>query len=109
MSDTQNPPACRNCDGLEWVCENHRDRPWAGLSAHPDACGCGAGAPCGACNLAMASAGYSEPWRELALRTIGLVEDAVKDTNGGQPSFGPDYGEELRAQYDAMLAARGQP
>jgi hypothetical protein len=24
--------ACRNCAGTEWVCENHPDHPWAGLT-----------------------------------------------------------------------------
>lgn len=50
---------CRNCAGTEWVCEDHLDRPWEGNTDHPDACKCGgAGAPCGVCNLEMASAGY---------------------------------------------------
>jgi hypothetical protein len=95
---------CRNCGGIEWVCENHADRPWGGASNRDDACACGAGMPCGACNLRMASAAYSEPWRALADRAIDLVEDAVKDTHWGQPTFGPDYGEELRAEYEAMRA-----
>jgi hypothetical protein len=101
---------CRNCAGAEWVCEEHMDMPWGGLSSSPHACNCGgAGAPCPACSRSMACAGYSEPWRELALRAIRMVEDAVKDTNWGQPTFGPDYGEELRAEYDALLAkARGE-
>lgn len=50
--------ACRVCAGVKWVCENHRDRPWGGLPSGSDACECGAGAPCGACNLELASAGY---------------------------------------------------
>lgn len=44
--------ACRNCgevDGWGWVCENHLDRPWGGVSARDDACDCGAGAPCPVC------------------------------------------------------------
>lgn len=51
-------PLCRVCGGCHWVCENHADRPWGGLSAHPEACECGAGMPCGACHLELASAGY---------------------------------------------------
>ena len=99
---------CKNCEGGGWVCENHADRPWGGTSVCDDACECGAGMPCGVCNLGMASAGYSEPWRELALRGVRLVEDAVKDTDWGQPTFGPDYGEELRAAYDALRAKANQ-
>jgi hypothetical protein len=44
------PSACRNCAGEEWVCENHPDRPWDGMSNREDACGCGAGAPCPVCS-----------------------------------------------------------
>ena len=40
---------CRNCDGAKWVCENHQNRPWEGMSNHLDACHCGAGAPCPEC------------------------------------------------------------
>jgi hypothetical protein len=36
---------CR-CAGLGWVCENHLDRPWAQPGKYPNACDCGAGAPC---------------------------------------------------------------
>jgi hypothetical protein len=57
---------CSNCDGSGWVCENHPDRPWEHLAAPGEGCGCGAGQPCGVCNLQMASAGFVEPWRKLA-------------------------------------------
>lgn len=49
---------CRNCAGGGWVCENHADRPWDGTSSDEMACGCGAGMPCGVCNLEAAAAGY---------------------------------------------------
>ena len=94
---------CRNCGGEGWVCENHADRPWGGTSADGEACECGAGMPCGVCNLRLASALYSEPWRELAHRAIGRVADAVNHTNWGQPAFGPYADEELQAEYDALL------
>lgn len=48
---------CKTCLGHEWVCEIHRDTPWAGLAGGEPCCG-GAGAPCGSCNLEMAAAGY---------------------------------------------------
>jgi hypothetical protein len=41
---------CRRCAGLQWVCENHPDRPWAESGKYPNACDCGAGAPCPICN-----------------------------------------------------------
>ena len=42
---------CKHCDDVGWVCENHRDRPWAdGGTDREDACACGAGAPCPRCN-----------------------------------------------------------
>jgi hypothetical protein len=43
-------PKCRNCNDAEWVCENHRDRPWDGMDNSSVACGCGAGVPCPVCN-----------------------------------------------------------
>ena len=95
---------CNNCGGGEWVCEDHPDTPWHCTSNCANACRCGgAGAPCGVCNLRLASAAYSEPWRELAVRAIEMVEDAVRETAWGRPTFGPDYGEELRAEYSRLL------
>lgn len=50
-------PICAVCLDTGHVCENHPDRPWAGIAGHdaPNACGdgsqdCGgAGMPCPAC------------------------------------------------------------
>jgi len=39
-------PDCWFCGGEGWVCENHGDRPWGGISTRADACDCGAGMPC---------------------------------------------------------------
>lgn len=47
---------CRNCGSTGWVCENHEDRPWGGLSDDPVACECGAGSPCPVCQREMACA-----------------------------------------------------
>ncbi len=47
---------CRNCDGMGWVCENHQDRPWGGITDHLESCECGAGAPCPVCNREMSCA-----------------------------------------------------
>ncbi len=30
-------------ENTDWVCENHPDRLWGGLSDAPEACDCGAG------------------------------------------------------------------
>lgn len=76
------PCACRNCAGRGWVCEEHRDIPF-------ESCACGgAGSPCGACNLELASAGYVEPYRhtirlltEALLQACGHIDSAEKDTN----------------------------
>lgn len=37
---------CHRCGGERWVCENHPDEAW---SEH--GCTCGAGMPCGLCNV----------------------------------------------------------
>ncbi len=41
--------ACANCDDYKWVCENHPDKVWGGLSSEPNVCECGAGMPCPMC------------------------------------------------------------
>ena len=41
-------PICPTCQDVEWVCENHPDRPWS--KDKPNGCECGAGAPCPNCN-----------------------------------------------------------
>lgn len=47
-------------------------------------------------------------WQQLADTAISHVESAVRETSWGQPTFGPDYGEELRAEYDALLSGDTQ-
>ena len=43
---------CPNCNGCEWVCEFHPDKPWGDQpNSGPNACHCGgAGKPCPECN-----------------------------------------------------------
>ena len=95
---------CRNCLGVDWVCENHSDRPWGGMSSSPTACECGAGAPCPCCCFEMAAAGLVlHQWRELALEAIADVESAVRETNWGTPTFGPDAAEALQAKANALI------
>lgn len=64
---------CQNCDGAEWVCENHRDRPWDGHSDREDACGCGAGAPCPVCRPDMANARLISALRKTRDRLEGVL------------------------------------
>lgn len=42
-------PVCTRCADSGYVCENHPHLPWAELSSHETACGCGAGMPCPDC------------------------------------------------------------
>lgn len=44
---------CKACLDTGHVCENHPGRPWDGVVAHADACGCGAGMPCPACCILL--------------------------------------------------------
>ena len=47
---------CEICKGAHWVCEDHADRTWGGVSNRETACRCGgAGMPCLACNGVIAS------------------------------------------------------
>lgn len=39
---------CGNCADSGFVCENHPDRPWAGMVGGAECCG-GAGMPCPEC------------------------------------------------------------
>jgi len=50
---------CVICDQTGWVCENHADKPWDGVSARSDACGCGAGMPC-TCNPLSKDTGVTD-------------------------------------------------
>lgn len=68
------PSDCGNCSGVEWVCENHEDRPWGGLSADPMACECGAGAPCPVCNREMACVPYLPSWRSISSAPVDGTE-----------------------------------
>ena len=45
-------PDCGTCVGTGHVCENHPDRPWAGMTGEPECCG-GAGMPCPRCCVAI--------------------------------------------------------
>lgn len=107
MSAVVSQAACANCDGSRWVCENHPDRPWEGMSAPGEGCGCGAGAPCPCCDLERAAARYIAPLRELVERSIALLESAERETNWGDPLFGPSPSEEIQAALDA-LAEQGK-
>jgi hypothetical protein len=104
LTPLSNAP-CRNCDGEEWVCENHLDHPWDGVSSRDDACGCGAGAPCPVCRPDLSNAHLLNEFE----RAIGMIEDAEHDTNfvSGDP-----YGDSATVGLRETLAnarQRGGP
>lgn len=75
IQETEN---CRVCDGTGWVCENHADRPWDGLSASDESCRCGgAGAPCRVCNYEMELIGIKHKVR------INTLREAAEIARGG--------------------------
>ncbi len=69
---------CRACDDSGWVCETHTDRPWE-ISDHPEACGCGPGAPCPCCRWDMATQHIRERSDKLArVEAVLGSEEAVE-------------------------------
>lgn len=109
---------CRVCLGGGWVCENHADHAWAGTANVEECCG-GAGMPCGACNLEMASAGYVDrATRALKAQAEALaeaLEDMIGNTLGAKVGASdgntyavyPPTGQALRKAQDALSAYRG--
>jgi hypothetical protein len=72
--NTQEP--CKNCNGMEWVCEGHLDQPWGGLSDSAEACHCGgAGAPCPVCCQDMANSGLLSLQSELLMLAHQYISD----------------------------------
>jgi hypothetical protein len=53
--------------------------------------------------LARVRADEREAWKQLALAAIDCVGDACRETNWGQPTFGPSTYERLAAQQDELL------
>lgn len=50
---------CPKCEGCGWVCENHTEKAWGGLSSSDATCNCGgAGQPCDSCNLDLNKTGF---------------------------------------------------
>ncbi len=49
----------------------------------------------------------ADKWRDLALRAIDCLHDVERETNWGQPTFGPSVWERLREeQNDLMVMER---
>lgn len=44
---------CPTCDGENWVCESHQNKPWRQKSDVQDGCYCDAGVPCPDCNISL--------------------------------------------------------
>lgn len=91
---------CPTCRGVEWVCENHTDKPW-----DESGCQCGAGAPCPACNpLARDSIVIDgHELKPLANGGCYVISDGVKtfhaDAGSASRHVGRMAGE--RVQYEA--------
>jgi len=80
---------CAWCDNTGWVCEDHPNRPWLGISSRADACHCGgAGVPCERWNadgqkngIVQIVAGQTDSsnWRQILCRRSlgGPVRGAV--------------------------------
>ncbi len=45
----------------------------------------------------------AEKWRDLALKAVDCVNDAERETNWGQPLFGPSCWERLRDEQNELL------
>lgn len=45
-----------------------------------------------------------DEWRDLALRAIDCLHDVERETEWGQPTFGPSVWERLRDEQNALLA-----
>lgn len=71
LIDRQGDAKCRNCFGVELVCENHMDRPWEGATGNLDACGCGAGAPCPVCQHKQ----ILLPWQEAMSDILWMARE----------------------------------
>jgi len=55
---------CKNCEDVNWVCENHNNKPW---DDGADCCD-GAGMPCPICNNVTTDNG--EPYMPEGFQTI---------------------------------------
>ena len=71
--------ACKNCDETGWVCEEHTDKPWGGMSVRADACNCGgAGQPC-RCARPEYLAGYKQAQADAEK----IIEEKMVHYDGG--------------------------
>lgn len=48
-------------------------------------------------------------WKDLALRAIDAIHAAERETDWGQPTFGPSVWERLRDEQNELLAATLTP
>jgi hypothetical protein len=90
---------CQNCDGTEWVCENHPNKPWDGESSRGDACGCGAGMPCNCIQPDV-----RKDFGSFVRQGYRFYRPQVKnmwdfDTRGREVVYSKKSGEETYAHY----------
>jgi hypothetical protein len=92
---------CKTCGGEGWVCENHRDTPWTGTSVSKNACGCGAGAPCGSCNLEMASACHARDARQPLLAVLDKLFGGADrmDEKVGWKGYNPSHPDLFKCEF----------
>ena len=57
----------------------------------------------------MAAAGLTDPLRVLVVRSIGLLESAERETNWGDPTFGPSPSEEIQNALNELLSRDPAP
>lgn len=93
---------CMNCFGADWVCENHRDRPWGGMSSDLLACECGAGAPCPVCSPDMACAGRVETERDAILAWLRAQPESYSGWNDHDEHFDNGYNSAIARVIEAI-------
>jgi hypothetical protein len=100
---------CRNCDGGGWVCENHADLPWEGTSNRDDACHCGAGMPCGACSLGMASAGFVDRREQAVATWLAELEPSYSGWNDHDEHYDRGWNHAIEWVAEQLRSGKHRP
>jgi hypothetical protein len=104
------PLVCPACLNGGHVCENHPDRPWAGVANDPRACDCGAGVPCPVCCDPVPMDGtlsIAEAFTPRHLRTAPVTVDASTDLLSQAEHRAMDLTGELVKLVTAEIVADG--
>lgn len=81
---------CPTCKGTEWVCENHRDKPWD--ETIEGGCICGAGAPCGTCGGIVGRKDEMNHELKLAMSLASHTCGGTSMVDGGLAILAEIYG-----------------